>query len=62
MKDNDRKAPETDMLGRPVGDPATSYICTQTVDKLAWRSRITAEQSMAILRAAGMAGRPHDDN
>jgi hypothetical protein len=39
---------------------ASAFICAYSVDKLAWRSRITAEQSMAILRAAGLAKIRHD--
>lgn len=59
MDKTDRTEPAADALGQ-LGERASSYICTQTVDKLAWRSKITTEQSMAILQAAGMAGPSHD--
>jgi hypothetical protein len=60
MKDTERTALDCDGLGNQAGDPASSFICTRSVDKLAWRSKITTEESMAILQAAGMAARPHD--
>lgn len=59
MDKTDRTGFDVDVAGE-VGDGAASFICTHSVDKLAWRSKITTEQSMAILRAAGMAGLPHD--
>lgn len=59
MDKKDRTELEVDVIG-PRVDPASSFICTHSVDKLAWRSKITTEQSMAILRAAGMAGLPDD--
>ena len=62
MKEIDGTGLESDAEVSQLGDPAQSFICTQSVDKLAWRSKITTEQSMAILQAAGMAGRPHDNN
>lgn len=60
MRDIEKTGTDSDALGRQSGDTRAPYICTHTVDKLAWRSRISTEQSMAILQAAGMAGRTND--
>ena len=60
MSEIDRTGMEESALAGRVDDRASSFICTYSVDKLAWRSKITTEQSIAILRAAGMAGLPND--
>ncbi|WPZ32400.1 hypothetical protein T8K17_14240 [Thalassobaculum sp. OXR-137] len=60
MEETDRTAIDLDANGVRLNVHASSFICTYSVDKLAWRSKITTEQSIAILRAAGMAGNPND--
>ena len=60
MEETDRTVVDLDAGSICQNNHASSFICTDNVDKLAWRSKMTTEQSFAILRAAGMAVVPND--
>ena len=49
MEETDRTVVDLDAGSICQNNHASSFICTDNVDKLAWRSKMTTEQSFAIL-------------